>query len=273
MTPEEIEIQQKQQLIHQLEEQLADLQTEHANTCLAVEHFQRRYLEVMQPYYSRLDRWNLRVACTGLVVDRLREVRDGLREVPDDPFEWEAHSVEEARIQWSQSQIVESDTLEEPIRTSTTPHEASTAKELYRLLAKRYHPDLVTDPDTRVARTDMMVEINQAYQRQDLAALRDLLQREPMPEPTQESFGDVLVRLVRRLSHLQNQIQSARKQLLQEQQSELMQLYLQCQQISESMGDPFAVLKQSVEEQIQRTKLEWMHMRARESKLWSEVDR
>ena len=272
MTPEEIEIQQKQALIDQLEEQLADLQTDYANTCVRVEQFQREYIEVMQPYYTRLDRWNLRVACTGLVIDRLREVRDGLREVPDDPFEWEAHSVEEARIQWSQSKII-STSEEEEIRTAPTPHEAQSAKELYRLLAKRYHPDLVTDPDTRNLRTEMMVEINMAYQSQDLSALRALLQREPLPEPVHETAGDILVRLVRRVSHLQQQIQMSRKQLLDEQQSELMQLYVQCQQFKDTVGDPFVVLKQSVEEQIHRTKLEWMDQRARESKLWSEVDR
>ncbi len=51
-------------------------------------------------------------------------------------------------------------------------------KRLYRGLARRYHPDLVTDPDERIRRTRLMAEINAAYASRDLNALH-LLSEQP----------------------------------------------------------------------------------------------
>ena len=227
MTPEEIEIDQKQQLILQLEEQLADLDAEYAHMCLDVERFQQRYLDILRPLYARLDRWNLRVACSRLVIDRLREVRDGMRPLPEDPFEWSAQSVEEARREWNDQHVqISNEFVEEVEHLPESVHQS--AKEMYRILARRYHPDLVNDEETRTLRTEMMTEINNAYQKQDLIALQELLHRPPIVEPEMETLGDTLVRLIRRIAHLQALIQKSRKRLIEEKEGELVQLCIQC---------------------------------------------
>ncbi|MEZ4500473.1 MAG: hypothetical protein R2839_10435 [Thermomicrobiales bacterium] len=46
---------------------------------------------------------------------------------------------------------------------------------IYRLLAKRHHPDLATTPEERDRRTELMLRINIAYRDQNLAALQSLL--------------------------------------------------------------------------------------------------
>ncbi|WP_119072324.1 hypothetical protein [Aggregatilinea lenta] len=51
-------------------------------------------------------------------------------------------------------------------------------KRLYRALARRFHPDLSTDPDERERRTRLMAEINAAYAARDLNALH-LLSEQP----------------------------------------------------------------------------------------------
>jgi hypothetical protein len=48
----------------------------------------------------------------------------------------------------------------------------SELKSLYRELAKRFHPDLATEGPDREAHTARMAEINEAYARGDVAALR-----------------------------------------------------------------------------------------------------
>jgi curved DNA-binding protein CbpA len=46
---------------------------------------------------------------------------------------------------------------------------------VYRLLAKRHHPDLATTPEERERRTELMLRINIAYRDQNLAVLQSLL--------------------------------------------------------------------------------------------------
>jgi hypothetical protein len=49
------------------------------------------------------------------------------------------------------------------------------AKRLFRLLARRIHPDLANDPAERERRTTLMVQANDAYERGDLVTLQRLL--------------------------------------------------------------------------------------------------
>lgn len=56
-------------------------------------------------------------------------------------------------------------------------------KRLYRALARRYHPDLATDPGERARRTRLMAEINAAYASRDLNALHLLSQQPPGAAP------------------------------------------------------------------------------------------
>ncbi len=46
---------------------------------------------------------------------------------------------------------------------------------IYRLLAKRHHPDLATTPEERERRTELMLRINMAYRDHNLAVLQSLL--------------------------------------------------------------------------------------------------
>jgi hypothetical protein len=60
----------------------------------------------------------------------------------------------------------------------------------FRKLAKRFHPDLTTDPNEKRKRARTMVKVNAAYAAQDLAALQALaeipLEPETLPSKTRE---------------------------------------------------------------------------------------
>ena len=60
--------------------------------------------------------------------------------------------------------------------------------------------------------------------------------------------------------------------MLDEQNSELVQLFHQCQDSMNRTGEAFGVLKQALQDQIDRAKFEWMLQRSRESKLWTEIE-
>ncbi len=83
------------------------------------------------------------------------------------------------------------------------PKDERSLKDLYRELARRYHPDLTTDPEEKHWRSARMAEINQAYREGNLEALQRLAEAparpEPAPPPTREARLAALQAEIRRL--------------------------------------------------------------------------
>ncbi|MCC7361647.1 MAG: hypothetical protein IT317_19340 [Anaerolineales bacterium] len=81
-------------------------------------------------------------------------------------------------------------------------------KRLYRLLAKRYHPDLTTAPAEKEWRAARMAEVNAAYAARDLTALRRLKAQPsappgPPPPPAPPSREQLLSDLRAEISRLE----------------------------------------------------------------------
>ncbi len=72
-------------------------------------------------------------------------------------------------------------------------------KTLYRQLARRYHPDLTTDPAERTRRNRLMAEINDAYMRRDVEALRALAGQTVDAAPV-EPLAAIQARQLRQIS-------------------------------------------------------------------------
>ena len=71
----------------------------------------------------------------------------------------------------------ERETAQPPPDPDPAPAARKDLKSLYRDLAKRAHPDLATDDAERASRGALMVEINEAYRRSDLTALKAIFAR------------------------------------------------------------------------------------------------
>ena len=71
-------------------------------------------------------------------------------------------------------------------------------KQLYRKLARRYHPDLASDEDDRERRTNLMAMINEAYAQADIDALIALDNTSPQEEDKLENNDVPLVLLTLR---------------------------------------------------------------------------
>ena len=74
-------------------------------------------------------------------------------------------------------------------------------KQLYRKLARRFHPDLVTDPAERDRRTRLMIIINEAYSKQDVATLVKIDRDD---EPSDADASPPLTLEERKLRELRN---------------------------------------------------------------------
>jgi hypothetical protein len=269
MTPEQQEIVNKKEEIGSLEQRLADLESAYADFCVRLSRFESAYLRRISPLYHRLDRWKMRIEAVDMLLSRLRDVREGVCLPPEDPFLWEQECADLIRERWKAFRQVglAGDFADLPAQ------EAAEAKSLYRELARRFHPDLAEMDDIRSARTKVMVEINQAYQEQDLAKLKEIQSRPDIRDPDRETLGETLIRLIRRVAQMRRLVREAEERLEERKSSELSLLMLRCERDHERSGDHFSLVSSMLAEQIEMVKHEWLSQKVREAKLWTEVER
>ncbi len=135
--------------------------------------------------------------------------------------------------------------------------ERSNLRALYRELAKRFHPDLTTDPDQKKWREGVMAEINQAYQAKDLAALRALQNRPDRPPPAVEKTSEELtVEMQAEVIRLDAVIAKLQRQLNELAASELVQLQLSVSMAKQSGRDLLAEIARDLEREIAQVKVE-----------------
>lgn len=86
-------------------------------------------------------------------------------------------------------------------------------KRLYRSLAKRFHPDLTTDPQEKAQREKLMAAVNEAYSEGNLAKLRELMEQPDRPvverARTREDVLSDLRAEIRRLDGVIHRLESA----------------------------------------------------------------
>jgi hypothetical protein len=97
----------------------------------------------------------------------------------------------------------------------------SEIKQLFRQLARRFHPDLALDQADRAYRTDLMAAVNRAYAAGDLERLRELLLEPDAPghldhagndEQLAQSLANELSRCRRRLDEIRRDFDRLAKQ-------------------------------------------------------------
>ncbi|TFH37485.1 MAG: hypothetical protein E4G99_02480 [Anaerolineales bacterium] len=107
--------------------------------------------------------------------------------------------LEQFRRTWAPREKPPAPPLEQPV----TEEMKKELKTLFRNLAKRFHPDLVTDPEAKRWRQRIMAQVNEAYAAQDVRALKVLGEKQDRTEaPVQKSREQILADMrveVRRL--------------------------------------------------------------------------
>jgi hypothetical protein len=87
-------------------------------------------------------------------------------------------------------------------------------KSIYRQLAKRFHPDLVTDPEEKKWREVQMARVNQAYSESDVATLLSFEEDvEWTPIPSRRSREDEITQLSAEIKRLDGVIDGLERDL------------------------------------------------------------
>ena len=154
-------------------EYIAILELELFNTRVALHEFSVIYNEQITPLENRLRQLRRKL------YEILEEQRDlGDEEPPDfsEPEEPEFTYKDKGDNGWRK--------IGEKKHKTHSPKLEEKIRKLFRELAKRFHPDLTSDPVEKKWREEVMTKVNQAYSNRDLKTLEALAEQPDRPAPS-----------------------------------------------------------------------------------------
>jgi predicted nucleic acid-binding Zn-ribbon protein len=221
LLPEEAELARLEAEQADLEEQVASAELALSTAKAETGRFQQRYYATVGRLYARLDQLNAQLAeirakrnpSNDAMVDRARSAREQAR-----------RSSEEAGL------------VQE--RPKPPPNIGPDLKQAYRQAVKLMHPDLALSERERQRRTKLMAELNLAYERGDLKAIKRLADEFGQdPEAVVgEDVGSRIVKAIRRIAQLRRRLDDLRAETAAHQQGEAFQLR-QTIETAEANGD------------------------------------
>lgn len=176
--------------IAERKERLADLELELSDTRISLRQFEGEYDRRIGPLERRVKELQLDLEDARRKAERRAQWGD--REIPVDV-------VEQFRKTWQRS----STPVDAPPPKPPEPQVSGDIKQLFRRLAKRYHPDLATDALEKRRREKIMADINRAYAAKDFNALEAIFNRGEAPEMAEQKAPvEVVVDLQQELRRL-----------------------------------------------------------------------
>lgn len=233
LSPEERELQKYKARLALLREDLAQWETDLHTLQTQLGAFNARYLQAVGHLLVEIDRLRAEIA-------RLRALL-----YPEEVEEEEARKAEE------QARATE-EAVGEAKGRKTKFEAPEELKDLYRKAAKRFHPDLASDPADRARRERLMKEINLAYEAGDLERLQRLLQEEgelPEEEPG-ESIGEQLVRIIRKIDQVEKRLYEIRQHIKALQESDLYDLMVRAEKAEREGRDLLEEIAESFKREM-----------------------
>jgi hypothetical protein len=252
-TPEERELAAKNAGLAGLKIELAQRELDFATLRVELRAFEQRYLRIVGVKFAAVDDLEAQIAET---LNRRN---------PSD--EMARRRAAEARTKATESAGVTG--AIEPQMHAADFKPSEDLKRLYREIAKRVHPDLVTDDDERAKRNQVMGEVNRAYAEGDEVRLRAILDEwETSPDAvTGDGVGAELVRIIRKIHQVQARLASLEIEIAKLTGSELAVLKARAE--SEQMNglDLLAQMAEQLNEQIVQLRQKRDVLRADEGSL------
>jgi len=237
-TPEERELRKKLAELAELEGRLGEKELELATFRAELNVFEAMYMRIVGVKYVELDEIEAKIA----------EAK--LRENPYDKIFQEEATKARSRADESKEAMGQ---IEEGIE-EFKPSES--LKKLYREVAKRIHPDLAEDDSERLKREELMAKANRAYQEGDREKLQAILAEwEDSPESVKgKGAGAELVRLIRKIAHVENRLRKIEMEMTQLKESDLYELKKKVEVVKAHGRDLLSEMAEQVEGKISNAK-------------------
>ena len=229
--------------ISERQDTVAELELELFDIRVSLEEFERRLDVRIRPLERQLTDLQAQLRKSRHEAERRAQWGNDLEEAPD--------VVRQFERAWAPGR----QQTKRP-RKATQP-EQSELKALYRELAKRFHPDLTTDPKEKEWREEMMAAVNSAYQSRDLNALLELRkQPDRQPARVSQTREEILAMMAAEILRLDQLIAKLNRRMDKLSSSALAQLQLDVSMARQSGQDLLSQIAKDLELEIARTKAE-----------------
>ena len=214
-TPEQEELDKKRSELSELESRLVDRELFVVGLRSELSAFEQTYLTIVGKRYAELDEIEAKIT------EYFARTHPGDRRAQS--------NAQQARSQAEASADVTRD-LDQG--KGSSPKQSQSIKSLYREVAKRIHPDLAFDGPDRLRREQLMAQANRAYEEDDEARLRAILEEyEFSPESVQgEGPGAELVRAIRKIAQITRRLVEIDKEVVNLEQSDYFKLNVKVEQ-------------------------------------------
>jgi len=187
------------------QERIAQLQFELSDTQADLERFERDYEVKVGSLQLRLISLEAEVEQA-----RLRAAHRAQWGDRTDSPDFNVDVVEQFRRTWAPRDKPSEPQPPAPVSDETKAE----LKQLFRALAKRFHPDLVTETEEKRRREKVMAKVNDAYATQNISLMKQLAQKPDRPEvlPT-KTREQIIVDLKAEIARLDRVILALDRQL------------------------------------------------------------
>jgi len=246
MLPEEQELERLEIEQAELEEQVTSAELMLETTKTETAQFQYRYYQTVGRLYAQLDALDATIA----------KIEAGLS--PDDAIA-QTHADEaeqQAKDSAEEAGIIEAQPAPPPVITPEL-------KLAFRNAAKLMHPDRATTDHERLRRSDLMVQVNLAYERGDQMAIEKLVS-EYGQDPEAITGGDVasrIVKAIRRIAQLRRRMDEVKQEVATLEEPEIFQLKQTIEETESMGGDPLGDLEKQLMQQISERKIQLVNLR------------
>jgi hypothetical protein len=238
LTPEELELNQKEALLQQKLEELTELELSLSTLQADLRSFETEYYFKVGSKYVELDR--LQATLDAILASK----------IPSDSKAQRRAAESQARADHSAHDAEPYQALERDRETKFQPTDE--LKTLYRELAKLLHPDLTLDPEEKVRRHGLMQQINEAYQNGNLKKLQDIWEAERNnPENIKgDDIGSALVRTIRKIAQAEKRIAEAQEELKELHKTDLYILFDTVKKENEKGNDLLEKMSADIDSQV-----------------------
>jgi len=248
LSPEEIELNKKQQVLRRLENRLAEKEESLVGFREELKIFEARYSQEVARLYAELDEIEAEIA------------EEEARLAPDDAEI--QRRAEEARERAAESAAAAADE-ENWQACSHKFYPSPEMKRAYYKLAKLIHPDLAVDGEEQERRHQLMAKLNDAYAAGD-TKLMDALVEEHRDSPQLikgHTIGDQLIRAIRQIYQVKHRLQALRTESVELEESENNQLRLKVEAEMQAGRNLLSQMAERTKTQIKRAERKLNHLR------------
>ncbi|MCW3098854.1 MAG: molecular chaperone DnaJ [Chthonomonadaceae bacterium] len=209
LSPEETEAEKKRSEVNRLEVTLVERQLQMATLKARLQAFEHKYMRMVGVLYADLDAVEAAIAHLHATLH------------PQEGEAQERYRQAEARAKASEREARAE--LDTEAATEFLP--TDDLKRLYRDCAMQLHPDMGTGAEDRESRTRFMAELNAAFAACDANLMREILDRwKNRVGMAAANIGSELIRLIRKIAHLEEAIRQIDEQIVQLNGSDLSKL-------------------------------------------------